>query len=216
MLSRKNLDCNARWMGAGKYVGLVMCDATIMTFRLGMSGRFILNGHMNEVDKKHIILILQFEGGTVYYVDYRKFSRINIVESDVFRNINKHSLMYSYESEWFENDFTVSKVTKKPKITEMLDEGTKTGIGNYLANESLGLADMNPFTPFDSHAEKMGVYLVARGIAVKSFRAGGNTFNGGYKRVNGQSGAYKTEFYGNEDIRKTNFRGRPIFTNFKI
>jgi hypothetical protein len=49
-----------------------------------------------------------------------------------------------------------------------------------------------------------------------SYNAGGNTFNGGYKRVNGESGQYKCKYYGNEDYRKEKFRGRPIFTKYEI
>lgn len=213
-LVAKPMDCVARWMGAGKYVALVLCDATIMTFRLGMSGRFVASHFMNEVDKKHVILRIKCENGTVNYVDYRKFSRINIISDLEFREINKYTLLYSYESEWNPNDFKTMPVTKKPKITEMLDEGTITGIGNYLANETLGLLDFNPYTPFKDLEEKQKAYTFARMVATNSYREGGNTFNGGYKRVNGQIGNFRTKIYGEQSFRQEKFRGRPIFTRF--
>lgn len=204
-----------RWMGAGKYVALVLHDARIMTFRLGMSGRFIANQCMNDVDKKHIILSMFFENGILHYVDYRKFSRINVVDSSIFREVNRYTLLYSYESDITNNSFEIKKITKKPKISEMLSEGTLTGIGNYLANESLATIDFNPYIPFDSIDEKKKVYLTAQRIATDSYIDGGNTFNGGYKRVSGKSGKYKCKYYGNESYRKEKFNGRPIFTRFE-
>lgn len=215
-LNIQQFPCIVRWAGVGKYVALVLCDASFVTFRLGMSGRFIASQYMNEVDKKHIIITFSFDKEKLYYVDYRKFSRVDVIENDEFHHIKRFALMYSYESDLIKKDFEIKKITKKPKITEMLSEGTMTGIGNYLANEALAITNNNPYIPFDSLDQKKKVYLEAQKIAYDSYKAGGNTFNGGYKRVSGIAGTYKTKFYGNEFHRKKNFRGRPIFTDFDL
>lgn len=210
------IGCDTRWMTTGKYVAKYLCDfESVVLFRLGMTGRFLLKSSMKEVDYKHIILELKTANNTIYYVDYRKFSEVKFVSQQEFFELKKFSIGMSYDKdEYFETNYEIKSVTKKPKITEMLQEGKYTGIGNYLANESLGILDINPFIPFESGDEKKKVYKEVQKIAVNSFNLGGNTFNGGYIRLNGQIGRFKCKFYGDKNLKKE-FRGRSLYTRFK-
>lgn len=210
------IGCDTRWMTTGKNVAKFLCDfESVVLFRLGMTGRFLLKGVMKEVDYKHVILEIKTESNTIYYVDYRKFSRIKFVNNSEFNNMKKYSLGMSYDKErYFESEFETMGITKKPKITEILEEGKLTGIGNYLANEALGRLNINPFKPFDSLEEKKSLYKEVQKIASESFNLGGNTFNGGYIRPNGNTGNFKCKIYGNKEIR-CKFRNRSLYTEYK-
>ena len=189
------------------------CESTYWELRLGMSGRFKIGKYMNEVDKKHIMFTLHHPNGDLCYIDYRKFFDIKkLVEYPNFKKLYSRSLLYLHSSRIHVNtDLDVTPITKKPKITEILAEGQHTGIGNYLANEGIGRSKMNPKTPFKDQDEKNFLYKVIQGVALESYAAGGNTFNGGYIRPNGKTGDFKPQVYGQAGWFRETFRGRTIY-----
>jgi formamidopyrimidine-DNA glycosylase len=188
--------------------------------RLGMSGRFEFPETLNDVDRKHMLFTMRVttpDGNRklVHYVDYRKFFEIKnlgIWERQTYKTQSLMELRRNGNLELTTGDFwIISPITKKPKITEILDEGMDTGIGNYLANEGLGRAKMDPKTPFKDQDEKKYLYMTIQGIALEAYAAGGHSFNGGYIRPNGEAGHFRPSVYGNPRYKRETFRGRTIY-----
>jgi formamidopyrimidine-DNA glycosylase len=180
--------------------------------RLGMSGRFKIDEHMNEVDMKHKLFTMQFSNKNIHYVDYRKFFSIRELRETPTDELFERSLLYVKAGKVHVNaKFKMSPVTKKPKITEALDEGQITGIGNYLVNEGLGRTKMDHKIPFKDLDEKKYLYMTIQGVALEAYAAGGHSFNGGYIRPNGVTGAFRPSVYGHPNYKRETFRGRTVY-----
>lgn len=202
------------WHAFGKQIVMYSPDADEMKFlrlSLGMSGRFKLDSHLTETDKKHILFTMNFKEGVVHYVDYRKFFQIGYITPG-YMIFSGFSLLRLINGEVSVNqNVHISAPTKKPKIVELLDEGKYTGIGNYLANEGLGRTGSDPRVPFKDFSEKRYVMTTMQGVALESYAAGGHSFNGGFIRPSGDTGHFRPQVYGSSSFKREIFRGRPIW-----
>ena len=184
----------------------------LLRISLGMSGRFKLDDCLTETDRRHILFTMHFHTGTVHFIDYRKFFQINFVTHEFLHVFSKLSLLnLDFGLLYVEPEIHIPGPTKKPKIVELLDDGKYSGIGNYLANEGLGRAGLDPRTPFKDYSEKQYAMKTLQGVALESYAAGGHSFNGGFIRPNGETGHFKPQVYGNEKYKRELFRGRPIW-----
>ena len=97
-------------------------------------------------------------------------------------------------------------------IDVVLKNGAYTGVGNYLALEALGKMKIHPLDKWDS--DRSGEFIeTIHKIARLSFKHGGNSFAGGYVRLDGSHGDYAKhcQFYRNPERKKDNYKGRPIY-----
>jgi formamidopyrimidine-DNA glycosylase len=203
-----------------------------LAIKLGMTGRFS-TGASNS---KHTFVRMFFENGTVIeHQDPRRFGRWNTISDEDYDHL-KHNCLGWYDPGDMPNQFSalriqpynrllrmVSGYRRVPAITWLLKNGPTTGVGNYLANEALGILNINPFEPIraDDADEEMHtaaeLLQVCGEVAKESFAAGGNSFAGGYFRLDGAPGSYESQcqFYQAEGIPRYSFRGRPVYTRFQ-
>lgn len=199
------------WHAFGKQLTMQV-EQECLTISMGMTGRFKLDEHLNDTDKRHTLFTMHMEHGKAHFIDYRKFFQIKFIPWERFLVMKNLSLLVcEHGSVRVNTDFHLSAPSKKPKITELLDEGKYTGIGNYLANEGLGRIGMDPKTPFKDYDEKRYLYITIQGIALESYATGGHSFNGGYIRPNGETGSFSPRVYGHPDYKRETFRGRTIY-----
>lgn len=205
-----------KFSSAGKALQLYMkkTKAPLVEFRLGMTGQF----HMSKkpgVWGRHYFLCLHFEDCTVYYADPRRFGR-------VIKPRSSDLVLGGYDSSdglWKQKNLTLPEgYLTKSRISWLLSNGDKTGVGNYMANEALGILKLNPFKPCRNKQEARAILKQCQVIAGRSFKFNGNSFGTGYFILNGEEGSFSQfcKFYGNKSVNKYLFNGRPVFTTFSI
>ena len=182
----------ARVVHRGKALALLFSDRPYdLHFRFGMSGRLGL------VDSKHARVVLEFEKGQfLYYIDPRKFGRVS-VESEYT------SLIAGIDAMEIEEELLAQLCRSKRRIRSVLtDQSGIAGIGNYLVNEILWKARINPFQPACTLAPSAIAAILknARETIVDSARAGGATLLD-YFGLGGEEGTYGKSFnvYRKED-----------------
>lgn len=186
----------------------------IVEFRLGMTGQFLLRP-LEGKWKRHCFLEIQFEEITVRYADPRRFGRL-LNYQEKAKAIGGFS---SKKGFWRQRDPSPPVgFLNRARISWLLGTGDKTGVGNYMANEALGLLNLSPFEPCKNAREAITILKKCGQIAKKSFSAGGNSFSTGFYNLGGIEGqfAFHCQFYNNVQVGRIVFRGRPVFTKFKI
>jgi formamidopyrimidine-DNA glycosylase len=193
--------------------------------KLGMTGRFT-NVRPEPEHEKHVFLDFWLADGLrVWYLDYRRFGRLSIAtdtdlgtealggytEQRGFHFATTANLQHAVEKK-------LKGYTRVPRIAWLLNYGSKTGVGNYLANEALGRLELDPFKPGKDNEEAVALLQKCLNLAYDSFNVGGNSFAGGYFRLNGQAGQFEKycRFYRSADVPRFVFRGRPVYTHFKL
>lgn len=128
----------------------------------------------------------------------------------------KFDLDASYANFYYESLGKIKR-TRGPRISLLLESGPWTGIGNYMANEALGKLDLSPFEPFANREEFTRTVNTCLKIAAQSFVLGGNSFNGGYYRLDGSLGSFSSQmkFYQQKEIPRSVFKGRPVYSRFQ-
>lgn len=179
-------------------------------FRLGMTGQFQLTTNSNW--KRHYFIRFDFGDTSVFYADPRRFGRVLVPSTPDFALggfSNGAFFCHKYS-------FLPPGYATKPRISWLLDNGEKTGVGNYMANEALGRLNLSPFEPCTGPAEARHILRECLKIARQSFRSGGNSFGSGFYMLNGIEGQYgrHCRFYRNPSISRIMFRGRPLYTTF--
>jgi formamidopyrimidine-DNA glycosylase len=216
----------------------IACPHVYYGIRLGMTGRFSIDCPPEH--EPHCFLKVHLDNGKCFhYIDFRRFSKwetfgkfyaFPAMSLGGYRNPESVSgrLRFSSGNIWtndlFGNQSYTGLTTWEQKfptsdrITYLLKTGSLTGVGNYMANEALGRMNLNPFEQFDSHEEIHKVFLMCLHIGLESYEAGGNSFAGGYYRLDGSLGKYaeKCQFYQNPTVIRTVHRGRPVYSNFTL
>ncbi|HKY62737.1 MAG TPA: DNA-formamidopyrimidine glycosylase family protein [bacterium] len=174
---------------------------------LGMSGRFGAGGPSPE-RRRHGFLILEWDGARFHYSDYRRFSRMKLSEGPMNHAIGgwdpKRGLHFNPATELKR---TVAEVLgnfrRKPRISWLLDHGKITGVGNYMANDALGRLDLSPFEPAASLEEAVRILRECQKVAALIFRRRGEL-------------AGNLGFYEAGKVPRILYRGRPLYTRFKL
>lgn len=210
---------------AGKSLFLSI-GKNLLEFKFGMTGKFLLESTSRDLNNAFLRLLPR-DGACIYYLDPRRFGHVEISNEESLAEKRALALGGFSDTEFWVRSSTEEiaslitrlfprKVPRKPKISLLLESGVKTGIGNYIANEALGRAELNPFTPFGSIDELILTLQLAAEVAKESFNCGGNSFAGGYLRLNGKEGSFfdKCLFYGNQLHYQGSFRGRPVYSKY--
>lgn len=171
----------SRVMHRGKAMALFFlgCQDAIH-FRFGMSGRLGL------IESKHARVTFEFEEGRfLHYIDPRKFGKVSIERWDT-------SLIDGLDAMEVREDYLAQLCRSKRRIRSVLtDQGGIAGIGNYLVNEILWKARINPFQPANTLSAPAIASILknARETIVDSARAGGATLLD-YFGLGGEEGTY--------------------------
>ena len=173
---------------------------------LGMSGRFSA-GMPGPDRKRHTFLFLEWEGALFHYSDYRRFSRMKLGEGPRNHAIGGWELNRGfYFSSAKELKKTVVEVLgnfrRKPRITWLLEHGKITGVGNYMANDALGRLDLSPYEPVASVEEAVKILRECQKVAALVYRRGGGLEE-------------SLRFYEADQVPRSLYRGRPLYTRFK-
>lgn len=104
----------------------------------------------------------------------------------------------------------------KPRVTWLLNHGQHSGVGNYIANEALGILRLSPFQPCKDEREALSLLRTCQKIAKESYRYGGTSFGIGYFRLDGSEGRFaaRLKFYRKASSSRVVFRGRPVYSHF--
>jgi formamidopyrimidine-DNA glycosylase len=182
----------ARVVHRGKALALLFSDCPYaLHFRFGMSGRLGL------IESKHARVSLEFGSGKfLYYIDPRKFGRVSVEKAYT-------PLIAGIDVMEVTEELLVQLCWSKRRIRSVLtDQGGIAGIGNYLVNEILWKARINPFQPaFTLTPPAIASILKnARETIVESAKAGGATLLD-YFGLGGEEGTYGKSFnvYRKED-----------------
>jgi formamidopyrimidine-DNA glycosylase len=198
-------------------------EAAPVQFKLGMTGMFQINSPTADGLSRHSFIVFEFETKKeqtlkLYYLDYRRFGRVGLAKDEPLA-------IAGFDGQKFftKDKSTIALIVKKlkgfknkPRISWLLEQGVRTGVGNYLANEALGKLKLSPFDPCKNEEEATKLLFEVAKISQKSFDHGGNSFKGGYYRLTGELGDFfkYCKFYRNMTIKCFNFRGRPVYTHF--
>lgn len=155
-----------------------------LVFRFGMTGRLGL------VPSRHTRVELEFENGdryeSLYYIDPRKFGSIRIEPVD-------RPLTVGIDAMELHEDALALLCRTRRKIRSLLtDQSSIAGIGNYLVNEILWKARINPLEPASALTAPAIALLLktARETILASARAGGATLLD-YFGLGGEPGTYQ-------------------------
>jgi DNA-formamidopyrimidine glycosylase len=169
----------------GKGMSLLFGDYSYtIHFHFGMSGRLGL------IESKHAHIRFEFEEGHfLFYIDPRKFGKVSVEHWTTPVASGLDAMLVTEE-------YLIQLCKSKRRIRSVLtDQSRLSGIGNYLVNEILWKARINPFQPAStlSPAAIASVLKNARETIVDSARAGGATLLD-YFGLGGEEGTYAKAF----------------------
>jgi formamidopyrimidine-DNA glycosylase len=174
-----------RVMHRGKALALLFgASPYTLHFHFGMSGRLGL------IESKHTRVRFEFgEGLFLHYIDPRKFGKVSVEHWTM-------PLASGLDVMKVSEEYLVQLCKSKRHVRSVLtDQSRIAGIGNYLVNEILWKARINPFRPASSlsFAAIASILKNARETIVESARAGGATLLD-YFGLGGEEGTYAKSF----------------------
>lgn len=192
-------------------------DAVSMHF--GMTGLFLATA-LNVKQRQHRVFSLKWEHGDSHFIDFRRFSRMRLGRRD------NRSALGGYEGRFFLKTMAELHATlpalpgflTQPRIAWLLNHGSDTGVGNYIATEALGRLRLSPFSSCRSGGEAVRLLRECQRVARRSFRAGGTSFGIGYFQLDGKPGAFAKQlrFYKSKRVPRTIFRRRAVYSQFSV
>lgn len=189
----------------GKYLFFLL-ENKILVFHLGLTGALILGnpkGANPLFNKKHLILILEFDDLRLFFIDIRKFGKVWIIEKEKleehFSFLGKDALEISFK------EFKNLLLSKNRLIKSfLLDQRIISGLGNIYTDEILFRSRINPLrkTKNLSEEEIKRIYQNMQEVLVKAIELRGSSVKN-YINGKGERGTFQEEHlvYGK--------RGRP-------
>jgi formamidopyrimidine-DNA glycosylase len=177
--------CPSGVLHRGKGMALLFGDCPYsLHFHFGMSGRLGL------IESKHTRVSLEFQDSHfLHYIDPRKFGKVSVEHwtTGVSSGLDVMKVTEAYLQQ-----LCLSKRRIRSVLT---DQSRIAGIGNYLVNEILWKARINPFQPAStlSLAAIASILKHAQETVVESARAGGATLLD-YFGLGGEEGTYAKAF----------------------
>lgn len=175
----------------GKYLILELSREQDLVLHLGMTGQ-LLWGDEKEPQGGHAHLGLVFTNGVLWLRDPRRFGRA------VFVSRGEYAMLPTLAALGPEPDdpsFTTARVAEylsglgAPVKARLLEQRLVAGVGNYLADETLWHARVNPFVRSLSVEECSAIRGALRRVVKASIRAGGVSERD-YVHVDGSRGGY--------------------------
>jgi len=193
----------------GKALIIDLDNKNSLMIHLRMTGQLIYDGkeryaagHPSEnfVDKlpnKQTRVIFEFQNGTLYFNDQRKFGFIKVletkeVENDLFiKKLAKEPWQIEPE-ELYEK---LQKHQNSPIKAVILDQTVIAGLGNIYADETLFMSQIHPKTKARKITKQQAEEIIknAKKVMEKSIESGGSTLKD-YKKADGERGDYLDKF----------------------
>ncbi|MCS7278899.1 MAG: DNA-formamidopyrimidine glycosylase [Thermodesulfobacteriaceae bacterium] len=179
----------------GKYL-LLLLENKVLVFHLGVTGALILGnpkGGNPLFNKKHLILTLEFDELSLFFIDIRKFGKVWILEKekleDHFFFLGKDALEISFK------EFKDLLLSKNRLIKSfLLDQRIISGLGNIYTDEILFRSRINPLrkTKNLSEEEIKRIYQNMQEVLVKAIELRGSSVKN-YINGKGERGAFQEE-----------------------
>lgn len=172
----------------GKLLGLELDNGEVLSFHLRMTGNLLLESHAKAR------LRLHFEpAGCLSLVDPRRFGTVVLSAAERFGETAGPDL--------FDEDLTAAVLaaragrSRRSLKAVLLDQQVLAGVGNYMADEALWQAKLDPVRPATtlSRAEWRRVLAALRRVAAKALERGGASFSD-YRRADGARGEMQEAF----------------------
>ena len=189
----------------GKALVIDLDNGFSMMIHLRMTGQLIYDGEeryaaghpsenfISKLPNRQTRVILEFEKGTLYFNDQRKFGFIKVmptaeVEEDKFiRKLAKEPWQMTGE----ELHAQLQRHKNAPVKAVILDQGVISGLGNIYADEALFAAKIHPAKKAGelSLAEARELLMAAGEVMEKGIESGGSTIRN-YVKADGTRGDY--------------------------
>lgn len=193
----------------GKSLVIDLDNRESLMIHLRMTGQLIFDGkkryaagHPSEnftakLPNKQTRVILEFENGTLFFNDQRKFGFIKVietaeVENDPFiRKLAKEPWQMTVDELYEKFQKHKNSLIK----ATILDQTIICGLGNIYADEALFMANIHPEcrTGNLSKTETKNLLLAAREVMERSINSGGSTM-ATYVKADGTKGDYLEKF----------------------
>ncbi len=160
---------------------------------------YIVGGHPDknyslDLPHKHSHVIIEFDHGTLYYNDLRKFGWIKVIDSE--EEIKPHVEKFGPEYDWpeFTLEYFKKALNRRPKTTikqALLDQTIIAGLGNIYSDEVLFLAKVLPDRKIASLSDKeiTEIYKNIPKVLNLSLKHGGTSAKD-YRKSDGSMGTY--------------------------
>ena len=200
----KILDVSRR----GKFLWFVLDRPQVLVAHLGMSGQFLLP-KKNEEQPKHarakFELSKNMRKKELVFNDQRTFGWVSVEEtSDGIPSSAQHIAMDPFDPK-FDRQATINKFAKRNiRIkTALLNQEIMSGVGNIYADETLWRAKVHPeISTSDLSKKKIALIIdFAKEVMQEAIAKDGTSFDGAYRKVNGESGSFEDSLaaYGRTD-----------------
>lgn len=189
----------------GKALMIDLTGGKSLMIHLRMTGQLIYDGtaryagghpsenFVSKLPNKQTRVVLEFEDGTLYFNDQRKFGFIKVIDTDkveeeeFIRKLAKEPWEMS-EDEFYEK---LMKHKNAPIKAVILDQAIICGLGNIYADEALFMAKIHPARKAGTlNRNEAGLLLKsACEVMDKSIDSGGSTMRN-YVKADGTRGNY--------------------------
>lgn len=163
------------------------------------SEEWFIGGHPDKVytadlPHKHTHVIIEFDNGTLYFNDLRKFGWIRLL--DTVDQVKPHIANLGPEYDWpeFTSAYFQQKLASRAKSTikqALLDQTILAGLGNIYADETLFCAKVHPRRTISSlSAKEMELIYKCIPKILKSSLEHGGTSSQSYRKHDGTKGTF--------------------------
>lgn len=164
--------------------------------------RLFAGGHptddfINKMPSKHTRVIFEFENGTLYFNDQRKFGFVKVIETAEVKGESFVKRLAKEPWEMSEEEFYEKLQRRKNSTIKavILDQSVIAGLGNIYADEALFFAGVLPTRRAGKVSRKEAGQILAgaRKVMDESIKSGGSTM-ATYVKADGTRGDYLEKF----------------------
>lgn len=183
-----------RILRKGKILRFIFDDNTEMLSHLGMTGTWLIQKKFQEDKHNHLVLkiINKNQKLCLIYNDPRRFGKVYYENQDKIKHrLNKTGLDLTDHHLNFEYILkALSCFPEKPIKVLLLDQKIFAGSGNYIANEICAYSNIRPQRKCKTikSGEIHKIVTSISKVIKPAIKAGGTTFQGGYKDTTGKKG----------------------------
>lgn len=173
----------------------------LLRAHLRMSGRMHVADARADLGPYVRASLLLDDGRALYFVDVRKFGRLEHVEEEGagLEDLGPEPLGEDFSPEWFVAELRARRRTIKPLL---LDQRFLAGLGNIYVDEALHRARLHPLRRSDRIARGAALSLRTeiRATLEEAIQREGSSFDTFYRTPEGRPGSYQHQFrvYGRE------------------
>lgn len=187
----------------GKNVVLHLDDAGRLVVNLGMTGRLVTSDSPRAGELSHVAVAFDLDDGRVlFYDDTRRFGLLQRFDAegwaarDVELGLEPLSGEFTPDKLW-----ALTKRTRTPARSFLLDQRRVAGVGNIYALEALFLAGIRPTRRAHriTRAEAGRLHTALRDVLTRAIEHRGTTFSD-YRDGSGEAGGFQPllQVYGRE------------------